>query len=257
MLETGVVPGNRNLESVDPLERGNVHLALGDRPIRLAEPLKAALMTSLGFGHVSAVLAIAHPDTFLAALDDRDDYLRRAGRRRAQGVQRRLETRLGRPPRPPQPPRTRDDEAACLNRGLTPFMLGVDLVDVPGVRGAARRHRERLRRRRRSPRASSATAKGDARRLAARFAAKEAFVKAWSGSRYGQPPLLARDRPARDRGRRRRLRPSRPAPARRGGRRRRPGRDPLSLSHDGPRRSRSSSSSEREPADHDATSDGC
>nr|WP_028063427.1 holo-ACP synthase [Solirubrobacter soli] len=34
-------------------------------------------------------------------------------------------------------------------------------------------------------------AAGDARRLAARFAAKEAFVKAWSGSRFGQPPLLA------------------------------------------------------------------
>jgi holo-[acyl-carrier protein] synthase len=28
-------------------------------------------------------------------------------------------------------------------------------------------------------------------RLAVRFAAKEAFVKAWSGSRYGRPPLLA------------------------------------------------------------------
>ena len=97
MLETGVVPGNRNLESVDPLERGNAHLALGDRPIRLAEPLHAALIASLGFGHVSAVLAIAHPDTFLAALDDPGEYLRRAGRRRALGAQRRLETRHGRP----------------------------------------------------------------------------------------------------------------------------------------------------------------
>jgi holo-[acyl-carrier protein] synthase len=35
------------------------------------------------------------------------------------------------------------------------------------------------------------TAKGDARRLAARFAAKEAFLKAWSSARFGQPPLLA------------------------------------------------------------------
>jgi holo-[acyl-carrier protein] synthase len=35
------------------------------------------------------------------------------------------------------------------------------------------------------------TARGDARRLAARFAAKEAFVKAWSASRRGQPPALA------------------------------------------------------------------
>jgi len=28
-------------------------------------------------------------------------------------------------------------------------------------------------------------------RLAARFAAKEAFVKAWSGARFGRPPALA------------------------------------------------------------------
>jgi fatty acid synthase len=98
MLETGRIPGNRNLESVDPLERGNVHLTLGDRPITLATPLKAALIASLGFGHVSALLAVAHPDTFLAALDDPEDYLRRAARRRAEGAQRRLETRHGRPP---------------------------------------------------------------------------------------------------------------------------------------------------------------
>jgi fatty acid synthase len=118
MLETGIVPGNRNLESVDPLERDNAHLTLGDRPIRLAEPLKAALITSLGFGHVSAVLAIAHPDTFLAAVEDPEDYLRRAGRRRAKGVQRRLNTHLGRPPvvRRPNPPRSRDDEAEALLR---------------------------------------------------------------------------------------------------------------------------------------------
>jgi hypothetical protein len=38
------------------------------RPLRLAEPLRAGLVTSLGFGHVSALLALAHPDTFLAAV---------------------------------------------------------------------------------------------------------------------------------------------------------------------------------------------
>jgi holo-[acyl-carrier protein] synthase len=69
-------------------------------------------------------------------------------------------------------------------------MLGVDLVDVPAfaeqlddiasgfVDGTFTAQEQR-------------TAKGDPRRLAARFAAKEAFVKAWSGSRFGQPPLLA------------------------------------------------------------------
>ena len=71
-------------------------------PDPLAEPLRAALVTCLGFGHVSAVLAIAHPDMFLAAVPGRarDDYLARAGRRRAEGVQRRLDARLGRPPPP-------------------------------------------------------------------------------------------------------------------------------------------------------------
>ena len=101
MMRTGVVPGNRNLESADPLLRDGLSLTLGDRPIVFApqEPIRAGLVTSLGFGHVSALLAIAHPDTFLAAVpaERRADYLRRAGRRRAEGVQQRLRTRLGRP----------------------------------------------------------------------------------------------------------------------------------------------------------------
>jgi fatty acid synthase len=117
MLETGKVPGNRNLESVDPLLRENVHLALGDRTITLAEPLRAALIASLGFGHVSAILAVAHPDTFHAAIpeDARAEYLQRAGRRRAEGVLRRLQMRAGKPP-VIRRPRTldRDAEATLL-----------------------------------------------------------------------------------------------------------------------------------------------
>jgi holo-[acyl-carrier protein] synthase len=69
-------------------------------------------------------------------------------------------------------------------------LIGVDLVDVGGfaeqlsdtasgfVDGTFTAGEQRV-------------AKGDARRLAARFAAKEAFIKAWSGSRWGQPPALA------------------------------------------------------------------
>jgi len=117
MLERGRIPGNRNLESVDPLLRSSRHLALGDRTITLAEPLRAALIASLGFGHVSAILAIAHPDTFHAAIPDhdRDDYLKRAARRRAEGVRRRLELTVGKPPQVRRP-RTlgRDEEATLL-----------------------------------------------------------------------------------------------------------------------------------------------
>lgn len=101
MMESGVVPGNRNLESADPLLRDGGFLTLGDRPIVRApqEPIRAGLVTSLGFGHVSALLAIAHPAAFLAAVPEaqREDYLRRAGRRRAEGVQQRLRMLLGRP----------------------------------------------------------------------------------------------------------------------------------------------------------------
>ena len=69
-------------------------------------------------------------------------------------------------------------------------MVGVDLVHVPGFAAqlAARASGfvdgtfTALERR---------TANGDASRLAARYAAKEAFIKAWSGSRRGLPPLLA------------------------------------------------------------------
>jgi fatty acid synthase len=54
-------------------------------------PIKAGLVTSLGFGHVSGLVALVHPQAFLAALsaEDRQDYLHRAHARVLAG-QRRL-----------------------------------------------------------------------------------------------------------------------------------------------------------------------
>lgn len=99
IMSSGVIPGNRNLEAPDPLVRVGRHLALGDRPLRLAagERVRAGLVTSLGFGHVSAIVALAHPDVFTGAVpaERRADYLRRAGRRSAAGEQRRLRRMLG------------------------------------------------------------------------------------------------------------------------------------------------------------------
>jgi holo-[acyl-carrier protein] synthase len=40
--------------------------------------------------------------------------------------------------------------------------------------------------------AAKGTARAEAWSLAARFAAKEAFIKAWGGARYGAPPSLTR-----------------------------------------------------------------
>ena len=198
MLETGAIPGNRNLESVDPLERDQRHLDARRPP---DPPRRAAAGRAdhlLGFGHVSAVLAIAHPDTFLAA--------RRRERARRLPAPRRPPPRRGRPaaasrpasaaapasaaPKPttatPKPRRT-----DCKGSDPCGTSVGVDLVDVPGLRGAARGHRVAGSSTRRSPPREQRAAQGDPRRLAARFAAKEAFLKAWSGSRCGQPPLLA------------------------------------------------------------------
>ena len=126
MMEAGIVPGNRALESLDPLLAPFQHLVHGDRPIRLApgEQIRACLVTSLGFGHVSAVVALAHPDVFLGAVPAarRDDYLRTAAARRARGAQRRLAARLGRPGQVrrtdrrfgPPGPAEREAEAAML-----------------------------------------------------------------------------------------------------------------------------------------------
>ncbi len=70
-------------------------LRLGDK-----FPLKAGLVTSLGFGHVSGLVALVHPQAFLATLDDeqRADYLHRADTRLLAG-QRRLASAIagGRP----------------------------------------------------------------------------------------------------------------------------------------------------------------
>ena len=69
-------------------------------------------------------------------------------------------------------------------------MIGVDLVDVPGFAEQVGDTASGFVAHTFTP-GEQRAAKGDPRRLAARFAAKEAFVKAWSSSRYGQPPLLA------------------------------------------------------------------
>ena len=252
MLDTGIVPGNRNLESVDPLERDNAHLTLGDRPIRLAEPLKAALITSLGFGHVSAVLGDRAPGhaSWPRSRSGREDYLRA----------RRPPPRRGRPAPPRDPHRPpAAPSAATPTRAADRDDRGRATAARLTLDDAGRRSRRRARLRAsswRTPRAGSWTARSrapsSARRRATRAGSPRASRPRRRSSRPGRARAAAsrrcsRGRPARDRGRRRRLRPPRPAAARRGG-----GAPSarvathLSFSHDGRRRSRSSSSTARE-----------
>ncbi len=102
ILRDGVIPPNRSLDCVDDELDGAAHLVWVRDTLRLGEqfPLKAGLVTSLGFGHVSGLVALVHPQAFLAALSpqERDDYKKRADARVLAG-QRRLAAAIagGRP----------------------------------------------------------------------------------------------------------------------------------------------------------------
>ena len=93
MLRDGVIPPNRSLDCVDDELASSAHFVWVRDTLRLGGkfPLKAGMLTSLGFGHVSGLVALVHPQAFIAALDpeQRADYQRRADARLLAG-QRRL-----------------------------------------------------------------------------------------------------------------------------------------------------------------------
>ncbi|WP_083313772.1 type I polyketide synthase [Corynebacterium sp. HMSC066C02] len=69
VLRSGILPPNRSLDCVDPVLRRHEHLLWLRQPLDLRRtPPKAGLVTSLGFGHVSALIALVHPSAFFAAL---------------------------------------------------------------------------------------------------------------------------------------------------------------------------------------------
>jgi fatty acid synthase len=102
IMRDGVIPPNRSLDCVDDELAGSAHFVWIRDTLRLGGkfPLKAGLVTSLGFGHVSGLVALVHPQAFLATLDaeQRADYQRRADARLLAG-QRRLASAIagGRP----------------------------------------------------------------------------------------------------------------------------------------------------------------
>ncbi|MEI6253180.1 MAG: beta-ketoacyl synthase N-terminal-like domain-containing protein, partial [Mycobacteriaceae bacterium] len=102
VLRDGVIPPNRSLDCVDDELAVSSHFVWARQTLQLGDrfPLKAGLLTSLGFGHVSGLVALVHPQAFLATLDAerRRDYLQRAQARVLAG-QRRLASAIagGRP----------------------------------------------------------------------------------------------------------------------------------------------------------------
>lgn len=96
VFQTGQVPGNKNLVSADPRVTQGA-LVVDYRTLDRHEPVRAAVATSLGFGHVSALVALAHPDVFVEAIpvEQREGYLQRAHERRVQGARSRLAATYG------------------------------------------------------------------------------------------------------------------------------------------------------------------
>ncbi|EME24114.1 type I polyketide synthase [Rhodococcus triatomae] len=93
VLGQGIVPPNRSLDCVDDKMAEFSHLVWPREPLKFGGqfPLKAGLLTSLGFGHVSGLIAVVHPQAFVEAVpaDRRAAYLDQARRRTVDG-QRRL-----------------------------------------------------------------------------------------------------------------------------------------------------------------------
>ncbi|MGB5110672.1 MAG: fatty acid synthase subunit beta domain-containing protein [Mycobacterium sp.] len=93
IMRDGVIPPNRSLDCVDDELNHAKHFVWVREPLHLGDrfPIKAGLVTSLGFGHVSGLVALVHPQALLAALpaDQRAEYQARANTRVLDG-QRRL-----------------------------------------------------------------------------------------------------------------------------------------------------------------------
>lgn len=69
VFRSQVIPGNRSLDCLDPLMKPWSPLLWVRRPLDMSRtPVKAGVLTSLGFGHVSAVLVVTHPGAFEQAL---------------------------------------------------------------------------------------------------------------------------------------------------------------------------------------------
>ncbi|GAC1383365.1 MAG: type I polyketide synthase [Marmoricola sp.] len=96
VLRDGVIPANRSLDCVDPALAEYPHLVWHRTPLEVG-PIKAGLVTSLGFGHVAGLLAIAHPEVFVAALPDPEAWRAAAHRRQVAGGLRLARTMLGEP----------------------------------------------------------------------------------------------------------------------------------------------------------------
>ena len=127
MLRDGVIPPNRSLDCVDDELAGSAHFVWVRDTLRLGDkfPLKAGMLTSLGFGHVSGLVALVHPQAFIAALDpeQRADYQKRADARLLAGQRRLASAIAGGAPMYERPADRRFDHEAPEKRQESAMLL--------------------------------------------------------------------------------------------------------------------------------------
>jgi fatty acid synthase len=130
MLRDGVIPPNRSLDCVDDELASSAHFVWVRDTLRLGGklPLKAGILTSLGFGHVSGLVALVHPQAFIAALDpsQRADYQRRADARLLAGQHRLASAIAGGAPMYERPPDRRFDHNSPEKRQEAAMLLNPD-----------------------------------------------------------------------------------------------------------------------------------
>ncbi|MDK6861476.1 DUF1729 domain-containing protein [Gardnerella vaginalis] len=100
LFRSGVIPGNMSLDCVDPKLAHDDHMVWLRNPMRVGM-VKAALATSLGFGHVSGFVALVHPGAFEASVaasagaDALNEWRAKANARLAAGQRRLQEGMMG------------------------------------------------------------------------------------------------------------------------------------------------------------------
>ena len=130
ILRDGVIPPNRSLDCVDDELATSGHFVWVREPLDLRGkfPLKAGLVTSLGFGHVSGLVALVHPEAFIAALDpsEREDYRTRAEQRMLAGQRRLVSAIAGGRPMYEKPADRRFDHDVPEKRQEAAMLLSTD-----------------------------------------------------------------------------------------------------------------------------------
>jgi len=68
-MNSGVVPGHRSLDNVDPHFEAYDHLLYSNDPIHVGRRLRAGILKSFGFGQAGAEALVISPDYFFASLE--------------------------------------------------------------------------------------------------------------------------------------------------------------------------------------------